>query len=197
MLKQNEITSRDEAPATRSNTKGNPDDELGLDGELPKRSIRHSLDSDGPRDRFAISVHFVRGRQGMTLVEQSRVPLNGALGGGPADARNLGFDVEAQQQAQWCWAAVAVSVASFYQPDSAWTQCGVAHAELRTTDCCTRSGPCDRPWYLDRALQRVGQTRRRTSSGGVSGERATPCGPAPSAPALERRGLRPDSSNCA
>jgi hypothetical protein len=69
------------------------------------------------------------------------------------------FSMQPQQQTNWCWAAVSTSVAEFYHPSSGWTQCSVAGAELARTDCCGAgaSGPCNVPWYLDKALTRVGR----------------------------------------
>jgi hypothetical protein len=75
---------------------------------------------------------------------------------------HIRFDMQPQQQTNWCWAAVSTSVAEFYHPGSGWTQCSVAGAELSRTDCCGSgaSGPCNVPWYLDRALTRVGRLDR-------------------------------------
>lgn len=72
--------------------------------------------------------------------------------------QRLDFTMQPQQQTNWCWAAVATSVALFYDPSSTWTQCAVVNAELGRTDCCTHgsSAACNVPWYLDLALQRVG-----------------------------------------
>jgi hypothetical protein len=73
-------------------------------------------------------------------------------------ARCSGLTVEAQQQTQWCWAAVANSVSHFYDAASTWTQCTIVNAELGQTTCCTNgsSSSCNKPWYLDKALTRVG-----------------------------------------
>jgi hypothetical protein len=73
-------------------------------------------------------------------------------------ARCSGLTVEAQQQTQWCWAAVANSVSHFYDAASTWTQCTIVNAELGQTTCCTNgsSSACNKPWYLDKALTRVG-----------------------------------------
>jgi hypothetical protein len=63
-----------------------------------------------------------------------------------------------QQQTLWCWAAVSVSTALFYSSSSIWTQCGVVDAELNQCNCCTNgaSPGCNKQWYLDTALARVG-----------------------------------------
>ena len=51
---------------------------------------------------------------------------------------------------------MAVSVARFYRSSNHWTQCALASAELHQAACCSSATPCNRPWYLDRALDRVG-----------------------------------------
>ena len=73
-------------------------------------------------------------------------------------SRCTGLVVEPQQQTQWCCAAVSNSVARFYDPGSAWTQCAVVNAEMGQATCCTdgSSAACNQPWYLDLALMRVG-----------------------------------------
>lgn len=72
--------------------------------------------------------------------------------------RQLAFTMQHQQQTQWCWAAVSTSVSLYYDPSSTWTQCTVANAELGQTTCCQNgsSAACNVPWYLNSALQRVG-----------------------------------------
>lgn len=81
-------------------------------------------------------------------------PLGGA-GGGQVSLTN--FAVPTQEQDQWCWAAVSLGVALFFG-QNAWSQCGIASAELSPLNCCgpDASGPCNQPWRLDLALSRVG-----------------------------------------
>lgn len=71
-------------------------------------------------------------------------------------ATSLPFNMEAQTQTNWCWAATAKSVSHFYFVRSGWTQCKIASAELGLT-CCVSPLPsgCNVPWYLDRALTRT------------------------------------------
>jgi hypothetical protein len=71
--------------------------------------------------------------------------------------KHLVFAMVTQQQSQWCWAAVAVSVAGFFG-NNGWTQCSVVNAELGRGDCCNQQlpGSCNVVWLLDRALNRVG-----------------------------------------
>lgn len=68
----------------------------------------------------------------------------------------LPFNMEAQTQSNWCWAATSKSVSKFYSFLSPWTQCKVASSELSLT-CCTSPVPsaCNVPWYLDKALTRT------------------------------------------
>jgi hypothetical protein len=69
----------------------------------------------------------------------------------------LNFNMEAQTQSNWCWAATSKSISRFYATFlNPWTQCKIASEELGKT-CCTSPvpGPCNVPWYLDRALSRT------------------------------------------
>jgi hypothetical protein len=89
-------------------------------------------------------------------------PYRGAAARG--GLRLLDFFMQPQQRRNWCWAATAVSVAAFYDPATAWTQCALANAELGRDDCCDDGERCDVPWYLDIALQRVGRLREWSAS---------------------------------
>jgi hypothetical protein len=67
------------------------------------------------------------------------------------------FEMERQQRSNWCWAAVSVSIARFFEEDSERKQCGIAGA-LRGLPCCQEfSRPCNRPDSLRRALVEVGR----------------------------------------
>src|SRR5262245_35629806 len=68
----------------------------------------------------------------------------------------LPFNMQAQTQSNWCWAATSTSVSRFYSFFSPWTQCKVASSEL-SLQCCTTPvpGACNVPWYLDKALTRT------------------------------------------
>lgn len=70
----------------------------------------------------------------------------------------LNFVVQHQQQTNWCWSAVAVSVCRFFNPKCSWTQCSLVNVEFGRNDCCNNgsSNNCNRPWYLDKALTRTG-----------------------------------------
>jgi hypothetical protein len=70
----------------------------------------------------------------------------------------LSFQMQAQQQTNWCWAAVSTSVSHYYDASSTWTQCEVANGELGRTDCCAggASTSCNVYGTLDTSLSRVG-----------------------------------------
>jgi len=78
--------------------------------------------------------------------------------------RTLDFLREQQCQANWCWAAVASSIAHFYRPSTIVTQCRIANGELRRKDCCdakcNTGGPCDVYGFLMSSLFRVGHFRK-------------------------------------
>ncbi|SOD03873.1 Papain-like cysteine protease AvrRpt2 [bacterium JGI 053] len=66
--------------------------------------------------------------------------------------------MEQQLHSRWCWAAVAVSVARFYDAGTSWTQCRLADMELGRSDCCGAGGkgPCNVAGFLHTSLARVG-----------------------------------------
>lgn len=79
-------------------------------------------------------------------------------GGHPTrSAKTLNFTIENQRLGNWCWAAIASSVATFYGRRAAWTQCKIASSCLGMA-CCNNPvpGACDDTHYLDRALTLVG-----------------------------------------
>ena len=99
-----------------------------------------------------------------SILQRSTVPLRmtavpvveARLGGARLVNRSLDFTLQQQRQTQWCWAAVAASVASYYRR-SGWSQCRLVSLELSESTCCVDgvSAECNRPWYLDKALDRV------------------------------------------
>ncbi len=65
----------------------------------------------------------------------------------------LAFNMHAQTQTQWCWAATSTSVSKFYSIFSPWTQCKVASQAMGETCCASPvPSPCNQPWYLNLAL---------------------------------------------
>lgn len=71
--------------------------------------------------------------------------------------RTLPSNMQPQTESNGCRAATSTSVSHFYWAASTWTQCKVAGAELGLSNCCQNPapGPCNVPWYLDRALTRT------------------------------------------
>jgi len=73
----------------------------------------------------------------------------------------LPFFMQHQEQTNWCWAAVSVSIANYFSTPGPsggpWRQCDVANAELGQSTCCSNgsTSDCNQDWYLDRALTRV------------------------------------------
>ncbi|MGE0456108.1 MAG: papain-like cysteine protease family protein [Vicinamibacteria bacterium] len=72
----------------------------------------------------------------------------------------LSFQMQEQKAQNWCWAAVAVSTARFYDPGFAVSQCQLATAQLGQPagSCCQQPVPrsCDKRSTLQDALARVG-----------------------------------------
>lgn len=112
-------------------------------------------------------------RQGSTgpasLIESTRRPLGPAVSTASASEaearlqwRMLDFTMQPQDQSNWCWAAVAASVARFFKRSSTVTQCAVANGQLRRDDCCAggASGPCNVYGLLASSLHRVGHLQR-------------------------------------
>jgi len=62
--------------------------------------------------------------------------LKSLAGGAPMCGNPLRFTMQPQQQTQWCWAAVSVSINLFYHPASGRTQCAVANTAMGQTTCC-------------------------------------------------------------
>jgi hypothetical protein len=50
--------------------------------------------------------------------------------------QTVDFKVQRQCHSNWCWAAVAASVAAFSDAASPFTQCVIANSELERDDCC-------------------------------------------------------------
>jgi Papain-like cysteine protease AvrRpt2 len=73
----------------------------------------------------------------------------------PLHALQLDLRMEPQQQTNWCWAAVGVSIKKFYRPDSSLLQCELASMEFRE-DCCSNPKAHDKPWFITNTLKRVG-----------------------------------------
>ena len=102
------------------------------------------------------------------VFEQTRQPLDPAgnmvfnAAAIPGVGQTLSFNMETQLQTEWCWAAVAVSVARFYMPTNLIQQCHVANGEFGRDDCCGGGvfTGCNIPHTLDTALCQVGHLSR-------------------------------------
>src|SRR5260370_26671301 len=60
----------------------------------------------------------------------------------PRNKIMMSFSVQRQLQSNWCWAAVAASIADYYDPNTTETQCTIANRCLKRTDCSTTVGRC-------------------------------------------------------
>jgi Papain-like cysteine protease AvrRpt2 len=75
---------------------------------------------------------------------------------------DLVFSIEHQQQDQWCWAAVAISVCHHYNDQRWQQQCDLVNkifAPIRGSDDCCQDGTsdnCNIPWSLSDALNTTG-----------------------------------------
>jgi hypothetical protein len=72
-----------------------------------------------------------------------------------------GFHMQHQEESQWCWTAVATSVARKYDPNSALMQCDVACALYKSQNtplaCCGIDRPtCNQPQALSDVLRITG-----------------------------------------
>jgi hypothetical protein len=94
---------------------------------------------------------FQRTRRPLTLVQPQASSADL-----PGTGVTLPFNMETQEQSEWCWSAVAVSVSRFYQPSSTITQCGLANLELNTDVCCADPSICNQQNTLETSLSQVG-----------------------------------------
>lgn len=81
--------------------------------------------------------------------------------------QNINFVMQHQEQTMWCWSASTVSLAKYYDPASAWTQCSLVNAEFSRNDACVGAGqvsPCNWGNWPDSALQRTGHLNQRLNN---------------------------------
>ena len=74
----------------------------------------------------------------------------------PPRSKNLQFAIQKQEHSNWCWAAVAVSVADFYDKTSR-RQCDLVNQRRGLKTCCSEpdgsdTKRCDQPDHLEQAL---------------------------------------------
>jgi hypothetical protein len=101
-------------------------------------------------------------RLGGLLSRQVLQSLAGLIGQLFPSWDRLSFVMEPQQQTNWCWSALTVSVSRFYDPSSMWTQCLLANNQLGQSTCCANGGSaqCNRGWYPERSLPTTGNLAR-------------------------------------
>ena len=80
----------------------------------------------------------------------------------------LQYQMQTQQQTQWCWAAVSASTSLYFDASSSWTQCKLADTEFSQSTCCN-SGQggcpsCNKPYYLQRSLATTGNFANQTGA---------------------------------
>jgi Papain-like cysteine protease AvrRpt2 len=71
------------------------------------------------------------------------------------------FQMQTQQEDEWCWAAVSASVERYFQPESYVTQCEIA-SQVIAANCCTQPGLYDEPAMLQDALGVIKRLRAVT-----------------------------------
>jgi hypothetical protein len=71
------------------------------------------------------------------------------------------FVIQPQERSEWCWAAVAVSIERYFDPQSALTQCAIANAVLGSEKvCCQNGSGCNEAATLISALQQINRLKR-------------------------------------
>ncbi len=87
-----------------------------------------------------------------------------AAAGSPVGCGNpiASFTIQQQQQLQWCWAAVTVSINWYYDHKSNWSQCIMANFEFDQHTCCIdgSTSACNRPYSLQDALNDTGNLKQ-------------------------------------
>lgn len=70
------------------------------------------------------------------------------------------FPMQTQQEDQWCWAAVAASVDTYFAPFASAPQCRIAAAVLGSgADTCSNPQNHNKPGKLQDALYAIGRYR--------------------------------------
>ena len=64
-----------------------------------------------------------------------------------------GYPMDLQEESEWCWAAVALSVAKFFYPQSGEKQCDIAAKVTDKRHCCDAPPECNEPQRLTDALR--------------------------------------------
>ncbi|HVO99772.1 MAG TPA: papain-like cysteine protease family protein [Bryobacteraceae bacterium] len=117
----------------------------------------------GPRQNVAAYRHAAISNLGPSVIAQNRID----------------FKIQKQEQSEWCWAAIAVSVERFFNPAWSLTQCQIANRvlpkeieglELPKGICCAKPDICNKPAELETALKEIHKWRttldQKTAPGG-------------------------------
>jgi Papain-like cysteine protease AvrRpt2 len=125
---------------------------------LDRTRIVLDLPDRGPRVESKVADRFLDVFGAVTLPASRRFRLWDWLRWLLPRWDRLVFQMQSQQETNWCWAAVSTSVSRYYDSASTWTQCSVANGELGRTDCCGSGagGACNVYGFLNTSLQRVG-----------------------------------------
>ncbi|WP_092353471.1 papain-like cysteine protease family protein [Collimonas sp. OK242] len=83
-------------------------------------------------------------------------PVTPVAAAAPPKCLKLTFEMQFQEQSQWCWAALTASVWIYYAPTKVVTQCSLANLFFKQVNCCTVDGAssaaCNQPYFVDTAL---------------------------------------------
>jgi Papain-like cysteine protease AvrRpt2 len=76
----------------------------------------------------------------MSVIDATRMPLDlsseKSVLSTSEQPGTIEFEMQEQCHSNWCWAAVAASVAAYYDRGSEVRQCDMANLELDRADCC-------------------------------------------------------------
>jgi Papain-like cysteine protease AvrRpt2 len=83
---------------------------------------------------------------------------DGSLSVGAYVEVKIPFNLQKQEQDNWCWAAMTDSVNKFFDPTTSWTQCKLASAHFTGNNCCINgaSAACNQPYATRDALRDLG-----------------------------------------
>lgn len=89
-------------------------------------------------------------------------PLAEIEGSGPPEFLRRHFTIQKQQQSQWCWAAVTVSIRDYYGHTTQLSQCQLVNSYVGLTTCCANgsSSSCNQPNNTAGALAFVGHLEK-------------------------------------
>jgi hypothetical protein len=129
-------------------------------------SLAHRRKSNPRARRISPNVVQPKGRPkgAASIIERTLEPIGLPLRAAQTkcETRRLPLRMQRQRHSNWCWAAVATSVARFYRPDVKWTQCEVANEQLGSKICCRKGarGKCNKVGHLKYSLRTVEHARR-------------------------------------